>query len=305
MRKKISTSSLRTPERQAAGFDITGDNITFVYPDEPGEVPENDKKPRKPVLNDLSFHFEAGKLHAIVGDNGSGKTTLVHILSQLYDTYLGTIQVNSHDIKDYDLTDLRSRMSIMFQEPAKLKYFSVRENIGLGDTATLESDPGSIDAIATEHHITDFIELDTIIGNLHKQHKDPDEKWQVELSGGQWQKIALARAFMKAKTADLVILDEPTSALDVDAEVRFFKQLRTSRNGKTTIFITHKYITTTTADCIHFIRGGKIIERGSHAELMANAGEYARLYRMQTQGYLNPTDAAFLSSIVRKNSTRS
>jgi ABC-type multidrug transport system fused ATPase/permease subunit len=173
----------------------------------------------------------------------------------------------------------------MFQDIAKLFHFSVLENIGLGDTSLLSTDPAKIEAVAKQHHVTNFISLDTVIGDLYQVHKDPDEKWQTELSGGQWQKIALARTFIKAQDADLIILDEPTSALDAEAEYQFFQQLRTLRKDKTTIFITHKYVTTATADCIHFMKGGRIVERGSHAELMASQGEYAKRYRFQTQGY--------------------
>jgi ATP-binding cassette subfamily B protein len=105
------------------------------------------------------------------------------------------------------------------------------------------------------------------------------------LSGRHWQKIALARTFIRAKEADLVILDESTSALGAEAEHRFFQQLKSLRKDKTTIFITHKYVMTATADCIHFMQGGKIVERGTHSELIAYKGEYARRYTLQTQGY--------------------
>jgi ATP-binding cassette, subfamily B, bacterial len=233
-----------------------------------------------------SFHFEAGKMHAIVGDNGSGKSTLVQLISLLYDDYSGTIRINGQDIKKYDPEDIRSHMSIMFQDFAQLQRLSVRENIGIGNVKSMETELGSIDAIAAEYNITDFINLDTVIGNLFNDHKDPDEKWQTDLSGGQWQKIGLARAFMRASDADLMVLDEATSALDVKSEHQFFHRLKTLRKDKTTIFITHEYITTASADCIHFMQNGKIVEKGTHAELMENDGEYAKRYMLQTQGHL-------------------
>jgi ABC-type multidrug transport system fused ATPase/permease subunit len=281
----------RVLKRQDAGFDLQGVNITFCYPHQSEPAEETKQKDDipvtagKPVLENLSFHFEAGKMHALVGDNGSGKSTLVQLITQLYDTHAGTIYLNGYDIKQYRVSEIRSHMSVMFQDIAKLFRFSVLENIGLGDTSLLSTDPAKIEAVAKQHHVTDFISVDTVIGDLYQVHKDPDEKWQAELSGGQWQKIALARTFIKAQDADLIILDEPTSALDAEAEYQFFQQLRTLRKDKTTIFITHKYVTTATADCIHFMKGGRIVERGSHAELMASQGEYAKRYRFQTQGY--------------------
>jgi ATP-binding cassette, subfamily B, bacterial len=285
--KPSKLKGLRELERQGGGYDIIGDNITFSYSqrDEGGKVDLDTFSKTKTVLNDLSFHFECGKLHAIVGDNGSGKTTLIHVLTQLYEDYIGVITVNGHDIKSYNIDDVRQNMTVMFQDVAKLINFSVLENIGMGDISLLTANPKAIEAVAAESKITDFIGLDTIIGDLYEQNKDPDEKWQEDLSGGQWQKIALARVFLRAKDADLMILDEPTSALDVDAECQFFQQLKCLRRGKTTIFITHKYTTTWTADCIHFMQGGRIVERGTHEELLAMKGEYARRYTLQTQGY--------------------
>ena len=280
----------RILERQTNGFDLSGDGITFRYPKRetiPLAIPvDMSEDPQKPALDNLTFHFDAGKIHAIVGDNGSGKSTLVYLLSQLYKDYTGIIKLNGHDIKEFNPDEIRSHVSIMFQEVAKLVNFSVRENIGIGEISILEENSKIIDAIAAEFKVTDFINLDVVIGNLEKKNKDPDEKWQNELSGGQWQKIALARAFMRAKTADLLIFDEPTSSLDIPSEMLFFQHLRESRKNKTTIFITHKYVTTPTADVIHFIQDGRIVERGSHSELMASQGEYARRYLAQTQGYL-------------------
>ena len=288
-RSHVPRIAARPVQRSPAGFDLRGENITFHYPHQPDT--EEDVKytttasQSKPALDNMSFHFEAGKMHALVGDNGCGKTTLVQLMSQLYTNFSGNLILNGHNIKEYDLNEVRSQVSVMFQDIAKLKLFSVFENIGIGDVNALAMNHGAIQAAAAEHNVTDFISLNTIIGDLHQMHKDPGEKWQAELSGGQWQKIALARTFLKGEDADLIILDEPTSALDVHAEHQFFQQLKTLRKGKTTIFITHKYVTTATADCIHFMKKGKIVERGNHTELMASNGEYARRYTLQTQGY--------------------
>lgn len=285
MQQIPNTSGCAILETLETGFDLKGHDITFCYPHQSDDRQEKASALAKPALENLTFHFETGKMHALVGDNGCGKTTLVQLLSQLYTTYSGTIMINGNDIKAYNVKDVRNRMSVMFQDVAKPPFFSVAENIGIGDISAI-SNLETIKAAAKEHNVSDFISLDTIIGDLYQQHKDPDEKWQADLSGGQWQKIALARTFMR-KEADLVILDEPTSALDVEAEHRFFQQLKSLRKDKTTIFITHKYVTTATADCIHFMQGGKIVERGTHSELMADKGEYARRYALQTQGYAN------------------
>jgi ATP-binding cassette, subfamily B, bacterial len=290
MRRPIHPRLATRPlQRNAAGFDMKGENITFHYPHQPNTGEDvkysTTGSQSKPALQEMSFHFEAGKMHALVGDNGCGKTTLVQLMSQLYTNFSGRITLNGHNIKDYDINEIRSHVSVMFQDIAKLQRFSVFENIGIGDVNALAMNQGAIETVAAEHKVTDFISLNTVIGDLHQVHRDPGEKWQAELSGGQWQKIALARTFLKGHDADLIILDEPTSALDVHAEHEFFQQLKTLRKGKTTIFITHKYVTTATADCIHFMKKGKIVERGNHAELMASNGEYASRYTLQTQGY--------------------
>jgi len=277
------TSCHGTLERLNTGFEVRGKDITFCYPNQTDQGEKTSPAP-KPAPQNLTFHFETGKIHALVGDNGCGKTTLVQLVSQLYQTYSGTMTINGKDAKTYNIKEVRKHMSVMFQDIAKAPFLSVAENIGIGDISTM-SNPDIIEAAAKEHNVSDFISLDTIIGDLYEQDKDTDEKWQADLSGGQWQKIALARTFIRAKEADLVILDEPTSALDVEAEHQFFQKLKSLRKDKTTIFITHKYVTTATADCIHFMQGGKIVEKGTHSELMANKGEYARRYTLQTQGY--------------------
>lgn len=280
-RPPTRSPDLRPLQRKSHGFDIKGYGITFQYPQ---SIDHGQNKPAKRALDNLDFHFEAGKTHALVGDNGSGKTTLVQLISQLYNLYSGQLSLNGYDIKQYDVDEVRSHMSVMFQEVAKLRGFSVSENIGIGEVAAMDN-LALVTEMARQHHITDFISVDTVIGDLSQTDRDADEKWQGNLSGGQWQRIALARTFMRAKDADLIILDEPTSALDVDAEYQFFQQLKKSRRGKTTIFITHKYVTTATADCIHFMQGGRIVERGTHAELMSGKGEYARRYILQTRGF--------------------
>jgi ATP-binding cassette subfamily B protein len=186
-------------------------------------------------------------------------------------------------MQKFNISDLRTKMSILFQDFAQYHDLSVLENILMGDTMSTNT------ALAVERAAdtgVNFVPLNATLHNIAKRPKDSQESWKTKLSGGQWQKIALARAFMRLD-AELLVLDEPTSALDVEAEHRLFKMILARRKGKTTIFVTHKLNTTRIADCILFVQDGKVIESGSHDELIAANGEYARLFRIQSTGYDN------------------
>jgi ABC-type multidrug transport system fused ATPase/permease subunit len=266
-------------------WEIEFRGVSFAYPQtqsaDTTEIKSNEKQsPPDFVLEDFNFKFERGKTYGIVGHNGRGKTTLVQLLAGLYTPTKGQIFINGIDMQRFNISDLRTKMSILFQDFAKYHDLSVLENIFMGN---ITNDITLATQRAAETGVN-FVPLDSVLYNLSKRPKHPDETWQTQLSGGQWQKIALARAFMRID-AELLVLDEPTSALDIESEHKLFKMILAKRQGKTTIFVTHKLNTTRIADCVLFIKDGKVCEAGSHDELIALNGEYARLWRIQSTGY--------------------
>lgn len=274
-----------------AGLEVELQAVSFVYPtrcpDDPDHQDIDDitkaENPRQFALQNFSFKFERGKTYAIVGQNGAGKTTLVQLLACLFTPTSGVITINGENILDYDPKEVRAHISVLFQDFYPFSFLSARETIEIGDVHNPDRHTKA-ERIANDFGVTQFVPLDTVLHDIATQAKDPDETWRSDLSGGQWQKIGLARSFMR-DDVDLLILDEPTSALDVEAEHEFFKQIRQRRRGKTTIFITHKFNTTKSADCILFLKEGRVWESGSFSELLELDGEYARLYKLQTEGY--------------------
>jgi ABC-type multidrug transport system fused ATPase/permease subunit len=266
------------------GWKIELRDVNFAYPKEPqsAKLPSQEisEKPHY-VLKDFNFTFERGKTYSIVGRNGGGKTTLIQLLAGIYPPTTGQIHINDLNMDDFPLPDLRQKMSFLFQDFARYRELTALENILLGDLSSPDETRARDSAQATE---IDFVNLGDTLHNLDRRGKDPAETWQSQLSGGQWQKIALARAFIRSE-AELLVLDEPTSALDIEAEYRLFKMILERRRGKTTVFVTHRLNTTRIADCILFLKEGRIVEKGSHDELMELGGEYARLFRMQVSGF--------------------
>lgn len=238
---------------------------------------ESDSRCTEYVLNRVSFSISPGEKVAIVGANGSGKTTLMKLLCRFYEYDEGEIKVNGINIRDVDLHGLRSRMSVVFQEFGKYEL-SLRNNIGLGDAEALNDEEKlhrAAQAAQLEHIISDLPEgMDTMIG---------PEWGGTDFSGGQWQRIALARSFVK--DAGLVILDEPAASLDIRAEYEIFRQFHSFTEGKTVIMISHRFSTVKMADRILVLKNGKIIEEGSHEELMKQDGEYTKMFRLQAQSF--------------------
>ena len=218
-----------------------------------------------------------GETVAIVGKNGAGKTTLVKLITRMYDPSDGDIYLDNVPIHHYDLDDLRSQMSVVDQ--GFLKYqLSAQENIGLGNVDRL-SELDDIKA-AAEKAGADFIDqlpngYETV---LSRQFEDG-----TELSGGQWQKIALARAL--TRDAQLLILDEPTAALDVRSEHDIYTRFQELTKQKTTLLISHRMSTVRMAERILVLDDGKLVEEGTHEELMRDNGLYARLYTLQAGHY--------------------
>ena len=247
---------------------IRFENVSFYYPES-----------KTPALHELSLHIKAGESLAIVGENGSGKTTLIKLLSRLYTPTSGRILLEGLDLQEWDIDALRYKIGVIFQDFSRYQL-KVGDNIGIGDVENMENRP-QIETAAQDGLAADFIQhmpqtYDTQLGTWFKGGK--------ELSGGQWQKIALARAFMRSH-ADVLILDEPTAAIDAKAEADIFAHFRELTANRISIIISHRFSTVRIADHIIVLEKGAIVEEGSHAQLLERDGQYARLFRLQAQGY--------------------
>jgi len=225
------------------------------------------------ALDDFDLEIPKQKVVALVGHNGAGKSTLIKLLCRFYDPDRGRILLDGVDLRELDQEALRRRIAVLFQEPVHY-HATVRENIGFGDINRL-ADEKRIWEAARDAGALEPIErlpdgLDTILG-----------KWfgSAELSGGEWQRIALARAFFR--DASLVILDEPTSAMDSWAEQDWLSRFRTQVEGKTALMITHRFTTAMYADIIHVMDKGRVVESGTHAQLVELGGAYAASWATQ------------------------
>lgn len=250
------------------GDGIRFENVSFSYPG-------NDE----PALYQISFHLRPGEKLAIVGKNGSGKTTLIKLLTRLYSPDSGRILLDGLDLAQWDVNVLQRRIGVIFQNFVRYQ-FTVGENVGVGDVDHLEDQPRWEEAteIATARPFIETMpdKFQTRLGKWFKGGR--------ELSGGQWQKIALSRAFMRTK-ADILVLDEPTSAMDAEAEVEIFNHFRAVTQNQMAILISHRFSTVRMADQIMVMENGRIMESGTHEELVRAGGGYARLFELQAAGY--------------------
>lgn len=248
---------------------IEFDSVTFSYPGA-----------EEPALDEVSFEIRPGETVAVVGRNGAGKSTLFKLLCRLYDPTGGRILLDGVDIREYDPVELRTRISAMFQDYVTYQG-TAAENIGLGDLTRLEDRP-HIEGSARRAGADERIE------RLPQGYDSPLGRWfdqGVSLSGGEWQKIALARAFQRE--APILVLDEPTSALDARAEHDLFSRLRELSEGRTTLYISHRFSTVRQAERILLLEHGKVAEYGTHEELMTARAGYAELFTLQAQAYLD------------------
>jgi len=247
--------------------EIRFDHVTFAYPGATANA-----------LTDLSFTVSPGETIAIVGRNGAGKTTLFKLICRLYDPTDGRILVDDIDIRDLDPAQLRAQIGGMFQDYVTYQA-TAAENIGLGNLA----DIADREAILTASRQAGSDEL---IAGLPQGYDTALGKWfdaGVNLSGGEWQKVALARAFMR--DARILLLDEPTSALDAQAEYELFERIHSLTRGRTAVYISHRFSTVRRADRILFLEHGRLVEQGTHEQLMRLNGRYARLFRLQASAY--------------------
>jgi len=267
-----TTSALPAPAKPVAvpepvRGEITFDHVSFAYPG----AAEN-------ALTDLSFTVSAGETIAIVGRNGAGKTTLFKLICRLYDPTGGRILIDGIDIRDVDPAELRAQIGGMFQDYVTYQA-TAAENIGLGHLGAI----GDREAILKASRQAGS---DGLIAGLPQGYETALGKWfdaGVNLSGGEWQKVALARAFMR--DARILLLDEPTSALDAQAEYELFERIHSLTRGRTAVYISHRFSTVRRADRILFLEHGRLVEQGTHEQLMRLNGRYARLFRLQASAY--------------------
>jgi ATP-binding cassette subfamily B protein len=268
---------LDTPTMAQSGTATTGprpgdgvrfEHVSFTYPGA-----------REPALDGIDLHIPPGSKLAIVGENGSGKTTLIKLLTRLYEPTAGRVLIDGRELREWSPAALHHRIGVIFQDFVRYQL-TVGENIGAGDDRAYD-DRGRWDDAADRGLAKPFIvdmadQYDTQLGRWFRSGR--------ELSLGQWQKIALARSFMR-RDADILVLDEPTASMDAEAEVRIFERFRALTEDKIAIVISHRFSTVRMADQIIVLDRGRIVERGSHDELVKLGGRYATLFHLQAQGY--------------------
>ena len=239
------------------GGEVRFDKVGFAY------------KPGTPVLTDLSFLAPAGRTTALVGPSGGGKTTMFNLLQAFWVPERGTIAIDGQPVSGLTLASLRRQVALVSQD-VFLFDGTIRDNIKAGRQDA--SDEEVVEAARAAH-------ADAFIRSLPNGYDTPVGELGAQVSGGQRQRIALARAFLK--NAPIILLDEPTSALDSETELVIQRALGELTNGRTTLVIAHRLATILRADLIHVVEGGRVIESGTHAELLRANGAYARLYRLQ------------------------
>jgi ATP-binding cassette subfamily B protein len=230
------------------------------------------------AVRGLDFILARGERLALVGENGAGKTTLVKLLARLYDPTEGRILLDGIDLREYDLESLRQNVGVIFQDFVRYDFL-LRENIAVGSIGGLEDEPRIQSAAARSLADTVAARLPGRYGQMLGRRFEGG----VDLSGGEWQKVALARAYMRE--AQLLILDEPTAALDARAEYEVFLRFSELTQGRMAVLISHRFSTVRMADRIVVLRGGELVEHGTHEELLALGGLYSELFQLQAAGY--------------------
>ncbi len=253
--------------------EIRLENVRFAYPTS-----------HRLVLDGLDLTIPAGKSLAIVGQNGAGKTTLAKLLCRMYDPTEGAITVDGIDLREFDIASWRSRIAAVFQDFVRYEL-TLRDNVA---PAGAQSDADVLAALE-QARAANLADLDTVLSRAYQNGRD--------LSGGQWQRVALARGLCAVRLgAGVVLLDEPTAQLDVRGELEIFDRLIDATRGATTILISHRFSTVRRADLICVVEGGRVVELGSHAELIADGGRYKEMFELQASRFDDP-EAETLDSL--------
>ncbi|MES2733526.1 MAG: ABC transporter ATP-binding protein [Bacteroidota bacterium] len=267
IKPRITVSSKPRPFPQPIREGFTFEDVGFKY-----------NNSEKWANRHLSFTLQAGEKLALVGENGAGKTTLVKLLARLYDPTEGRILLDGHDLREYDLLELRREIGVIFQDYLRFQM-TIAQNIAIGKID--EKDNRPLIVASAQQSLADSVAdklpegYDQMLGRKFNKG--------TELSGGEWQKIALARAYMR--DAQVLILDEPTAALDARAEYGVFQRFAELTQGKSAVLISHRFSTVRMADRILVLDKGELFEIGSHEELLEKDGRYAELFHLQAAGY--------------------
>ena len=263
-----ATASSRSIRPAPTPFErIELDRVSFIYPSR-----------AEPSLRDVSLSIRHGEVIALVGENGSGKTTLIKLLAGLYRPSAGAVSWDGVDVASYDLAQLREHVTVIFQDFSRY-FLTAHENIAISRTRNL-GDRDGVKRAASQAGAAEFLAAlpngyDTLLGPAFLGGSD--------LSTGQWQRVALARAYFRE--APMLILDEPTASLDPRGEYEIFQQVRRLAQGHTVVLVSHRFSSVRAADRILVLDGGRIVEEGSHEQLLAQGGRYAELFNIQADGY--------------------
>jgi ATP-binding cassette, subfamily B, bacterial len=258
-------NALPLPRPIRTGFEFR--NVSFQYPGT-----------SRPILKNMNFRLEPGEHVALVGENGQGKTTLVKLLARLYDPSGGAIYLDGTDLREYSVEELHKEIGVIFQDFVRYDM-SARMNIGVGRIENASDDDAlwiAAEKSRADRLLTRFAAgLDQMLGRRFEGG--------VDLSGGEWQKFALARAYLR--DAQVLILDEPTAALDAVAEAEVFARFDDLSRGKMALLISHRFSTVRKSDRIVVLEAGQIYEEGTHDQLVAHGGRYASLFELQAASY--------------------
>ncbi len=264
----------RTPAPKS--FDrLTVEDVSFTYPES-----------NRPAVDGVSLEIGKGEIIALVGENGSGKTTLAKMLAGLYRPETGRIRWDDLDLADVDADDLRRAIAVIFQDFERY-LLPARENVGLGRKERIDDVEAILEAAAR----ADAHEFISMLPEGYETMLGREFSGGFDLSIGQWQRVALARAFFR--DAPFVILDEPTASLDARAESNLFERMRELLHGRSVVLISHRFSSVRSADRIYVLHDGRVVEEGSHEDLMARDGLYAELFTLQARAYVDrPASAA-------------
>jgi len=264
-RMRLDIGGLVCPRPIRSGIEFR--NVCFVYPGT-----------QRAVLQNLNLRFDRGERLALIGENGQGKTTLVKLLTRLYDPTAGAIYLDGVDLREYDLDDFTSQVAIIFQDFVRYDMTAL-ENIGIGRVSKLRN----VEEIVAAAQKSGASEVVQRLQAGYQQMLGRRFDGGVDLSGGEWQKVALARAYLR--DAQILILDEPTASLDARSEQQVFQQFAELTQNKLSLLISHRFSTVRMVDRIVVLEGGHIIEEGHHTQLISREGKYAEMFELQASNY--------------------